>query len=117
MTFSRSFLKSQISSRKSQTNDALSPPPSPRWGCVVIVVEGRFQRNRQSGSSALRMRSFKGMGNRPSLKWSSIHGLEPRNGAMKGFRSKASSPDRLFRVGAGRFLVNYDAVSLGRGEG
>jgi hypothetical protein len=27
-------------------------------------------------------------------------GLEPQGGAIKGFRSKASSPDRLFRVGA-----------------
>jgi hypothetical protein len=28
-------------------------------------------------------------------------GLEPRSGAMKGFRSKVSSPDCLFRVETG----------------
>jgi hypothetical protein len=80
-------------------------------------MEGGFRRNRQSGSSALECGRLKvwliGLLRKGIL----FTGLEPRNGAIKGFRSKASSPDRLFRVGAGWFLVACDTVSQGERDG
>ena len=63
-------------------------------------MEGGFRRNRQSGSSALECGRLKVWGIGLLKNGMPFMGLEPRNGAMKGFRSKASSPDRLFRVGA-----------------
>ncbi len=33
--------------------DSPPPSPSPLGDCVVIMMEGEFRRNRQSGSSAL----------------------------------------------------------------
>jgi hypothetical protein len=43
-----------------------------------------------------RMRSFRVMGNRTSREYNLFMGLQPGSQAIKGFRSKASSPDRLF---------------------
>jgi hypothetical protein len=73
--------------------------PSPLRGCVVIVMEGGLGRNRQSGSSALECGRLKAWAIGFFRNGILFMGLEPRSGAMKGFRSKASSPDRLFRVG------------------
>jgi hypothetical protein len=64
------------------------------------MMEGGFRRNRQSGSSALERGRLKvwviGLLRNGIL----FMGLEPRSAAVKGFRPKTSSPDRLFRVGA-----------------
>jgi hypothetical protein len=64
------------------------------------MMEVGFRRNRQSGSSALECGRLKlwviGLLENGIL----FMGLEPQSWAMKGFRSKASSPDRLFRVEA-----------------
>jgi hypothetical protein len=64
------------------------------------MIEGGFRRNGQSGSSALECGRLKlsaiGLLGNGIL----FMGLELQSWAMKGFRSKASSPDRLFRVEA-----------------
>ena len=63
-----------------------------------MMKEVRFRRDSQSGSSALECGRLKlwviGLLRNLIL----FVGLEPRSLAMKGFRPKASSPDRLSRV-------------------
>ena len=79
--------------------EALTLPLSPR-DCVIIMMEGGFRRNRQSGSSVLECGCLKLWGIDLLRNGFLFMGLEPRNWVIKGFRSKASSPDRLFRVEA-----------------
>jgi len=77
-----------------------NPPssPSPLGDCVVIMMEGRIRAEQTVRLLSLRMRSFRGMGNGASCKGNLFMGLQPGDCPIKGFRSKASLPDRLFRL-------------------
>ena len=69
----------------------------PSRGCVVIMMEGRIRAEQTVRLLSFRMRSFRGMGNGASCKCNLFMGLQPGGWPIKGFRSKALSPDRLFR--------------------
>jgi len=63
-----------------------------------MMKEVKFRRDRQSGSSALECGRLKLWVIGLLRNLIPFVGLEPRSLAMKGFRSKASSADRLSRV-------------------
>jgi hypothetical protein len=77
--------------------EALTLPLSPR-DCVIIMMEGGFRRDRRSDSSALECGRLNlwviGLLRNGIL----FMGLDLRSCALRGFRPKASSPDRLSRA-------------------
>jgi len=87
-----------------------------RRDCVAIQTMGDTRRDGRSGSSPLGCGTFMSGVTGVLREWYVYMALEPRSRTLRGYRSKASSPDQPSRLGRARHFVELRHILEGEGN-